>query len=160
VFRDLNFCHSVVPEDLCFVGYDVLSAVGWEVPSVSKEVSALVFKTSSGSTWPMKKQNVLRSSECRETTTEGHMPEDINPYAVSSLKQQSVWKTNGSLLRAETNTHNYLMFVWPCITNINNIDNQLDAKQRFIINSNQLNMFRTIITPILRSTTLCLQLVI
>jgi hypothetical protein len=31
---------------------------------------------------------------------------------------------------------------------------------RFINNSNQLNMFRAIISPILRSTRLCLQLVV
>jgi len=33
-------------------------------------------------------------------------------------------------------------------------------KQRFINNSSQLNMFRAIIPPILRSTRLCLQLVV
>jgi hypothetical protein len=49
------------------------------------------------------------SSKRREpltTRTEGHMPEDINSYAVSSLIKQSVWKTKVSLLRAEINTQN------------------------------------------------------
>ena len=43
----------------------------------------------------------------------------------------------------------------------NNINNQLDATIRiFINNPNQLNMFRAIISPILRSTRLCLQLAV
>jgi len=42
-----------------------------------------------------------------------------------------------------------------------NINSQLDATiTNFIDNYNQLNMFRAIISPILRSTRLCLQLVI
>jgi hypothetical protein len=108
MFRDLKFCHSVVSEDLCFVGCDVLSAFGCVVPNVSKELSASVFKTS-GPTWHMKKKilHCFETSGSTHATTECHMPEDINPYAVSSLKRQSVWKTNGSLLRAEINTHNY-----------------------------------------------------
>jgi hypothetical protein len=41
------------------------------------------------------------------------------------------------------------------------INSQLDAtKTSFIDNCNQLNMFRTIISPIPRSTRLCLQLVV
>jgi len=41
------------------------------------------------------------------------------------------------------------------------INNQLDAKiTNFVDNYNQLNMFRAIISPILRSTRLCLQLVV
>ena len=81
----------------------------WSVPNVSKELGGFAFKTFSGSTWPMKKK-VLRSFETlgsTDATTECHMSEDVNPYAVSSLKQQSVWETNGSLRRAEINTHNY-----------------------------------------------------
>ena len=46
-----------------------------------------------------------------------------------------------------------LIFVWPFITDIN-IDNQLDATIT-INNSNQLNMFRAMISPILRITRLC-----
>ena len=43
----------------------------------------------------------------------------------------------------------------------NNINSQLDAAiTNFIDNYNQLNMFRAIILPILRSTRLCLQLVV
>jgi len=43
----------------------------------------------------------------------------------------------------------------------NNINSQLDATlTNFIDNYNQLNMFRAIISPILRSTRLCLQLVV
>jgi len=43
----------------------------------------------------------------------------------------------------------------------NNINSQLDATiTNFIYNYNQFNMFRAIISPILRSTRLCLQLVI
>ena len=43
----------------------------------------------------------------------------------------------------------------------NNINSQLDATiMVFVNNRNQLNMFRTMISPILRSTRLCLQLVI
>jgi len=43
----------------------------------------------------------------------------------------------------------------------NNINSQLDATiTNFIDSYNQLNMFRTIISPILRSTRLCLQLVV
>jgi len=43
----------------------------------------------------------------------------------------------------------------------NNINSQLDATiTDFIVNYNQLNMFRVIISPILRSTRLCLQLVV
>jgi len=43
----------------------------------------------------------------------------------------------------------------------NNINIQTDAKiKHFIENYNQLNMFRAIISPILRSTRLCLQLVV
>jgi len=42
-----------------------------------------------------------------------------------------------------------------------NINSQLDATiTKFIANYNQLNMFRAIISPILRTTRLCLQLVI
>jgi len=42
-----------------------------------------------------------------------------------------------------------------------NINSQLDATiANFIDNYNQLNMFRAIISPILRSTRLCLQLVV
>ena len=33
-------------------------------------------------------------------------------------------------------------------------------QKRYINNSNQLNMFRVLISPILRSTRLCLQLVV
>jgi len=43
----------------------------------------------------------------------------------------------------------------------NNINSQLDATiTHFIDNYNQRNMFRAIIAPILRSTRLCLQLVV
>ena len=43
----------------------------------------------------------------------------------------------------------------------NNINSQLDATIiNFINNFNQLNMFRAIILPILRSARLCLQLVV
>ena len=43
----------------------------------------------------------------------------------------------------------------------NNINSQLDATiTNFIDNYNQLNMFRAIISPILRSTRQCLQLVV
>ena len=43
----------------------------------------------------------------------------------------------------------------------NNINSQLDATiTNFIDNYNQLKMFRAIISPILRSTRLCLQLVV
>ena len=42
-----------------------------------------------------------------------------------------------------------------------NINSQLDTTiKNFIDNNNQLNMFRAIISPILRSTILCLQLVV
>jgi len=43
----------------------------------------------------------------------------------------------------------------------NNINSQLDVTiTNLIDNYNQLNMFRAIISPIIRSTRLCLQLVI
>ena len=43
----------------------------------------------------------------------------------------------------------------------NNINSQLDATiTNFIDNYNQLNVFRAIISPVLRSTRLCLQLVV
>jgi len=43
----------------------------------------------------------------------------------------------------------------------NNINSQQDATiTNFIDNFNQLNMFRAIVSPILRSTRLCLQLVV
>ena len=43
----------------------------------------------------------------------------------------------------------------------NNINNQLDATiTNFIDNYNQFNMFWAIIPPILRSTRLCLQLMV
>ena len=42
----------------------------------------------------------------------------------------------------------------------NNIDNKLDATIAVFNNSNQLIMFRATISPILRSTRLCLQLVV
>ena len=43
----------------------------------------------------------------------------------------------------------------------NNINSQLDATViNFINNFNQLNMFQAIISPILRSTRMCLQLVV
>ena len=43
----------------------------------------------------------------------------------------------------------------------NNINNQLDATiTDFIDNYNQINMFRAIISPVLRSTRMCLQLVV
>jgi len=46
-------------------------------------------------------------------------------------------------------------------TKYNNINSQLDATiTNFIDNYNRLNMFRAIISPILRSTRLCLQLVV
>jgi len=45
--------------------------------------------------------------------------------------------------------------------NYNNTNNQLDATiTNFIDDYNQLNMFRAIISPILRSTRLCLQFVV
>jgi len=51
-----------------------------------------------------------------------------------------------------------------CVTvrhRYNNINSQLDATiTHFIDNYNQLNMFRATISPILRSTRLCLQLVV
>jgi len=54
--------------------------------------------------------------------------------------------------KAHYRTHNIT-----CI----NINSQLDAKiTNFIDNYNQLNMFRAIISPILRSTRLSLQLVV
>jgi len=54
----------------------------------------------------------------------------------------------------------FSMFVWRCITNKNNMNSQLNATiTNFIDNYNQLNMFRAIISPILMSTRLCLQLV-
>ena len=54
-----------------------------------------------------------------------------------------------------------LMFVQPRIIDNNNINRQLGATTIIFINNfNQLNMFRPIISPILRSTILCLQLVI
>jgi len=41
------------------------------------------------------------------------------------------------------------------------MNNQLDATiTNFVDNYNQLNMFRAIISPILRSTRLCLELVV
>ena len=47
------------------------------------------------------------------------------------------------------------------IPSSNNINSQLDATiTNFIDNYNQLDMFRAIISPILRSTRLCLQLVV
>jgi len=46
------------------------------------------------------------------------------------------------------------------ITQNHSTNNQLDATIQFISDFNQLNMFRAIISPILRSTTLCLQLVV
>jgi len=43
----------------------------------------------------------------------------------------------------------------------NNVNGQIDATITNVIdNFNQLNVFRTIISPILRSTRLCLQLVV
>ena len=43
----------------------------------------------------------------------------------------------------------------------NNINSQIDKKiTNFIDNYNQLNMFRAIISPILRNSRLCLQLVL
>jgi hypothetical protein len=41
-----------------------------------------------------------------------------------------------------------------------NTDNQLDATIKVYNNSNQLNMFRAMISPIFRSIRLCLQLVV
>jgi len=53
-----------------------------------------------------------------------------------------------NILRAEVTLHN-------------NIKSQLDETiTHFIDNYNQLNMFRAIISSILRSTRLCLQLVV
>ena len=53
------------------------------------------------------------------------------------------------------------MHVWERHCIWNNINNQLDATiKNFIDNYNRLNMFRAIISPILRSTRLCLQLVV
>jgi len=43
----------------------------------------------------------------------------------------------------------------------NNINSQIDATTiNFIFNYNQFNMFRAIISPILRSARLCLQLLV
>jgi len=57
-----------------------------------------------------------------------------------------------------------LFFFYVCVTvyrGYNNINYQIDAKiTNFIDNYNQLNMFRAIISPIHRSTRLCLQLVV
>jgi len=51
-----------------------------------------------------------------------------------------------------------------CVTvhhSCNNVNSQLDATiTDFIDNFNQLDMFRAVISPILRSTSLCLQLVV
>jgi len=47
------------------------------------------------------------------------------------------------------------------INSYDNTNNQLDATVMVFINDpNQLNMFRAMISPILRSTRLCLQLVV
>jgi len=50
------------------------------------------------------------------------------------------------------------MFVWPYITDTINKHPTRCNNNNFIYNFNQLNMFRAIISPILRSTRLCLQL--
>ena len=47
------------------------------------------------------------------------------------------------------------MFVWLRIIDINNVEDQLDAKITIYWYSNQLNMFRAIFLPILRSARLC-----
>ena len=53
------------------------------------------------------------------------------------------------------------MFVWPCITDTIILNSQLDATiTNFSDNYIQLSMFRAIISPILRSTRLCLQLMV
>jgi len=61
---------------------------------------------------------------------------------------------------------NYFIYAFPSPVlqinfHVHNINSQLDAKiTHFIDNYNQLNMFRATISPILRSTWLCLQLVV
>ena len=53
------------------------------------------------------------------------------------------------------------MFVMTVNNRYNDINSQLDATiTNFIDKYNQLNTFRTIISPILRSTRLCLQLMV
>ena len=68
------------------------------------------------------------------------------------------------LLTKITNTKNIIRGFDICVTVrrwCNNINSQLDATiTNFIHNYNQLIMFRAIVSPILRSTRLCLQLVV
>jgi hypothetical protein len=107
MFRNLKFCHSIVNEYVCVVGCDVLSALGEWFSTFRKNLVHSYVRHLSVPLDPCRAYYV--SSKLREaltTTTESHMPEDINPYAVSSLMKQSVCKTKGSLLRAEINTHN------------------------------------------------------
>ena len=52
------------------------------------------------------------------------------------------------------------MFVWPCIIDINNVEDQLDATVTIYWYSNQLNMFRAIFYPSSGTQDCVLQLVV
>ena len=54
-----------------------------------------------------------------------------------------------------TTSQVFFYFVFQVFNVLNNIDNQLDATVKVINNSNQLNMFRAIISPIFGSTGMC-----
>ena len=52
------------------------------------------------------------------------------------------------------------MFVWPCIIDINNVEDQLDATITIYWYSYQLNMFRAIFCPSSGAQICVLQLVV
>jgi len=97
----------------------------------------------------------------------------MNKAACNLTRQSGIWKDNWLYLQFSytvllKHTINGLcsfrITFDVCVTVYhwyNYINSQLDATiTNFVNNYNQLNMFRTIISPILRSTRLCLQLVV
>ena len=64
-------------------------------------------------------------------------------YVTNNIPRQPKHKTVAQLIFYKVSTPN-LMFVWPCIIDINNVEDQLNATVEIYWYSNQLNMFRAI----------------
>jgi len=89
-------------------------------------------------------------------STHIHITPSLHPYILWHSVLRNIENAFTRTLRNKRLTTLTGIFV-----DYNNINSQLNATiTNFIDNYNQLNMFRAIISPILRSTRLCLQLVV
>ena len=152
--------------------FGILSSLFWWVCS-------LRFKAS------RKLVTIYQTTRCHDSQYR-RTPNNENPVSISDNvqlllyidKMQAVWWNKARHLRASlkqlihyiywvyTTSYDHRRKLWfdVCVTVhhwYSNINSQTDATiTYFIDNYSQLNMFRAIISPILRSTRLCLQLAV